>query len=195
MVLHVGAAESVLLVRVNGLDVGISKDSHLAAEFDVTGVLRTGRNVLRLTVVKYSDASFIEDQDQWWHGGITRSVYLYATGPVHLAGARVRTGLAAGPGGDGMATGTLEVLAEVGSTVPLEPGWNVRIDAEGLDAPLLSPARAAARSTSPARPPAARRSSAPGSPSCSTPARPASTCPSRTARLPPRWSRSGAGWG
>ena len=40
IVLHVGAAESVLLVTLNGHEVGISKDSHLAAEFDVTAVVR-----------------------------------------------------------------------------------------------------------------------------------------------------------
>jgi beta-galactosidase len=56
IVLHVGAAESVLLVELNGQDVGISKDSHLAAEFDVTSLLRPGANDLRLTVVKWSDA-------------------------------------------------------------------------------------------------------------------------------------------
>ncbi|WP_030936472.1 glycoside hydrolase family 2 TIM barrel-domain containing protein [Streptomyces sp. NRRL S-646] len=91
IVLQVGAAESVLLVQVDGRPVGISKDSHLAAEFDLTDVVRAGeRSVVRLTVVKWSDASHIEDQDQWWHGGITRSVLLYATDPLHLADVTVR---------------------------------------------------------------------------------------------------------
>ncbi|MCI3270933.1 glycoside hydrolase family 2 TIM barrel-domain containing protein [Streptomyces cylindrosporus] len=91
IVLQVGAAESVLLVHVDGRPVGISKDSHLAAEFDLSGVVRPGeRSVVRLTVVKWSDASHIEDQDQWWHGGITRSVLLYATDPLHLADVTVR---------------------------------------------------------------------------------------------------------
>ncbi|MCX5527734.1 DUF4981 domain-containing protein [Streptomyces bobili] len=86
IVLQVGAAESVLLVHVDGRPVGISKDSHLAAEFDLTGLVHPGgRAVVRLTVVKWSDASHIEDQDHWWHGGITRSVLLYATDPLHLA--------------------------------------------------------------------------------------------------------------
>ena len=43
-------------------------------------VSRPGTNTLTLRVVKWSDATFVEDQDQWWHGGITRSVFLYATG-------------------------------------------------------------------------------------------------------------------
>ena len=84
IVLHVGAAESVLIVRVNGEDVGLSKDSHLAAEFDLTNTATVGENLVELTVVKWSDASFIEDQDQWWHGGLTRSVYLYSTPPMFL---------------------------------------------------------------------------------------------------------------
>ena len=84
LVLHVGAAESVLLVSVNGQQVGFSKDSHLAAEFELDGLLNDGENELLLTVVKFSDASFIEDQDQWWHGGLTRSVYLYRTPPNYL---------------------------------------------------------------------------------------------------------------
>lgn len=91
IVLQVGAAESVLLVHVDGRPVGISKDSHLAAEFDLTGLVRPGSPAtVRLTVVKWSDASHIEDQDQWWHGGITRSVLLYATDPLYLADVTVR---------------------------------------------------------------------------------------------------------
>jgi len=88
IVLHVGAAESVLVARVNGREVGISKDSHLAAEFDITEAVAVGRNTISLTVVKWSDASYVEDQDQWWHGGITRSVFLYATDHVHLGDVR-----------------------------------------------------------------------------------------------------------
>ncbi|MGW7402224.1 glycoside hydrolase family 2 TIM barrel-domain containing protein [Streptomyces sp. NPDC054833] len=91
IVLQVGAAESVLLVHVDGRPVGISKDSRLAAEFDLSDVVRPGeRTVVRLTVVKWSDASHIEDQDQWWHGGITRAVLLYTTDPLHLADVTVR---------------------------------------------------------------------------------------------------------
>ena len=97
IVLHVGAAESVLIARVNGREVGISKDSHLAAEFDVTDVVAVGRNTISLTVVKWSDASYVEDQDQWWHGGITRSVFLYATSRVYLADVRAVPTLADEP--------------------------------------------------------------------------------------------------
>ena len=121
VVLHVGAAESVLIVGVNGQDVGISKDSHLAAEFDVSARVRPGPNALTLRVVKWSDATYVEDQDQWWHGGITRSVFLYATGRVHIADIKATAGLA-----EDMRTGTLDLTVSVGyAGVDPEPGWTV----------------------------------------------------------------------
>src|SRR5450759_2988705 len=121
IVLHVGAAESVLIARVNGQEVGISKDSHLAAEFDVTSIVRPGTNAISLRVVKWSDATYVEDQDQWWHGGITRSVYLYATPRVHLSDIRVNAGLT-----DDLRTGTFELIADVefNGTGP-ESGWSI----------------------------------------------------------------------
>ncbi len=127
VVLHVGAAESVLIVALNGAEIGVSKDSHLAAEFDLTAHLRACANTLRLTVVKWSDASFIEDQDQWWHGGITRSVFLYATGPVYLADLVIDTGLAADN-----STGTLSIEAGLGWTGTLAAGWTVEAEVTGL---------------------------------------------------------------
>ncbi|MEU8576581.1 glycoside hydrolase family 2 TIM barrel-domain containing protein [Streptomyces asoensis] len=125
VVLQVGAAESVLLVHVDGRPVGISKDSHLAAEFDLTGVVRPGhRSVVRLTVVKWSDASHIEDQDQWWHGGITRSVLLYATDPLRLADVTVRAAR----------DGELRVDCLVrDSRGALPEGWYVDAELDGLE--------------------------------------------------------------
>lgn len=128
VVLHVGAAESVLIVALNGEEIGVSKDSHLAAEFDVTPSLRAGENTLRLTVVKWSDASFVEDQDQWWHGGITRPVFLYATAPTYLAQLAIDTGLE-----EDLTTGTLALgVAVAWSGGEPEPGWRVEAELDGL---------------------------------------------------------------
>jgi beta-galactosidase len=136
VVLHVGAATSVLIARVNGEDVGVGKDSHLASEFDVTHAVRPGeRNTVRLTVVKWSDATFVEDQDQWWHAGITRPVFLYATDPLHLADVRVTAELADGPGEHtGLLTVDLEVRSAAGR---LPDGWRVsgRLDGVGEPGP------------------------------------------------------------
>ncbi len=133
VVLHVGAAESVLFVWVNGHAVGMSKDSRLAAEFDVTDHVRIGRrNSLCAMVVRWSDASYVEDQDQWWHAGIHREVVLYSTAPTYLADVEAIGGLAAD-----LRTGTLDVRVEVGwsaSPSGLRPdaGWRVEVQLESL---------------------------------------------------------------
>ena len=126
-VLSIGAAESVVMVMLNGVDVGLSKDSHLAAEFDLTDHLRPGSNDLRLTVVKWSDATFIEDQDQWWHGGITRSVTLFSTQPTHVADFVVRASLESDARTGGL---DIEVVVAWANAVP-QPGWRVRSELTG----------------------------------------------------------------
>ena len=134
VVLHVGAAESVLIVALNGREVGVGKDSHLASEFDLTDLLALGENTLRCTVVKWSDASFIEDQDQWWHGGITRSVFLYATGPTWVADVGIVTGLE-----PDNATGTFALEVGVGWRLGQRvPGWRVTATIDGLDGILAA---------------------------------------------------------
>ncbi len=105
-----GGYESVALVHINGQEVGLTKDSRLAAEFDVTQFVKSGNNVLRIDVTKWSDATFIEDQDQWWHGGITRSIKLYATNKVFIERFKTVSGLEK----DG-STGTLSIEADLGS--------------------------------------------------------------------------------
>ena len=139
VVLQVGAAESGLGAELNGTEIGISKDSHLAAECDVTDALRPGGNTLRLTVVKWSDASYIEDQDQWWHGGITRPVFLYSTAPTYLADIRAISGLA-----DDLGTGALDLTVVVGFPPGRqEAAWTVEAT---LAAPETSPLFERARS-------------------------------------------------
>lgn len=135
IVLHVGAAESLLVAEVNGVCVGVSTDSHLAAEFDVTDAVRAGeRATVRLTVVKWSAGTFVEDQDQWWHGGITRSVRLFSRPALHLADVRVNAGLVADAGETSL-TGRVEVDVRVGcDDGRLPPGW--RVDVRLGDAPL-----------------------------------------------------------
>jgi beta-galactosidase len=129
IVLHVGGALSVLYVHVNGAPVGMAKDSRLPSEFDVTEQLRPGVNALTCVVVRWSDASHVEDQDQWWHAGLHREVFLYATDRVHLADVKAIAGLA-----DDGVTGTVDVTAKVGFTSAREvtPGWTVDAVVEPL---------------------------------------------------------------
>ena len=84
VVLHFGGSEGALFVELNGEPVGIHKDARTPAEFDVTDLLEDD-NELVCAVVQWSDASFVEDQDQWWHGGLPRDVFLYATPREYIA--------------------------------------------------------------------------------------------------------------
>ena len=84
IVLHFGGVESVLLLYVNGRFAGMSKGTRVPAEFDVTGYLSPGGNLLAAKVVRWSDGSFLEDQDHWWNAGIYRGVYLVATEDAYI---------------------------------------------------------------------------------------------------------------
>jgi len=149
VVLHVGAAESVLIVALNGVEIGVGKDSHLASEFDLTALLRPGSNTLTLRVVKWSDATYIEDQDQWWHGGISRSVFVYTTGQVYLADVKAIAGLDAGPDGR-LTTGTLDLTVDVGfARRGLQPGWSVNASLAGLGVEVRADAPAPAGPANP----------------------------------------------
>ena len=110
VVLHLGGFESVAIVSVNGREVGVGKDSHLASEFDITKYLNGGSNRIEIKVIKWSDANFIEDQDQWWHGGISRSVKLYATDNVFIERLYTTPELLSDN-----KTGTLRVRAQISS--------------------------------------------------------------------------------
>jgi beta-galactosidase len=121
IVLHFGGAESVLYVYVNGQAVGLSKDSRLPSEFDITPlVVFGGNNVVSAVVVKWSDATFIEDQDQWWMGGLHREVFVYATAPVHLADVFAVSGLE-----NDYRDGRMKLTVKVGFPGQPEPKWQV----------------------------------------------------------------------
>ncbi|HMP75922.1 MAG TPA: glycoside hydrolase family 2 TIM barrel-domain containing protein [Kiritimatiellia bacterium] len=122
IILHVGGAESVLLVYANGAFVGMGKDCRLPSEFDLTPHLKSGRNLLALVCIRWSDASYVEDQDQWWMAGIHRSVHLYSTDNARLEDVCATGGLS--PDG---ATGTLRVDTALHFSVepPRESQWIV----------------------------------------------------------------------
>jgi len=127
VVLHFGGADSVLAVYVDGVAVGLSKDSRLPAEFDLTPLVRPGvDHELVAIVVQYSDASFLEDQDMWRLGGLHRPVYLYATPRVHLADIKITPHL--DPVAPATGPAEFEVLVAVGfpKNLPL-PGTRVTV--------------------------------------------------------------------
>jgi beta-galactosidase len=74
--LRFDGVESVYRVWLNGTEVGVGKGSRLVQEFDVTELLRPGRNEIFVRVHQWSSMSYLEDQDQWWLPGIFREVTL-----------------------------------------------------------------------------------------------------------------------
>ena len=82
---------SAFYVWINGKRVGYSQGSMEPSEFNVTSYLKDGENQIAVEVYKYSDGSYLEDQDFWRFGGIHRDVLLYHTPDVRLRDVAVRT--------------------------------------------------------------------------------------------------------
>lgn len=83
--LHFGGVSSAYKVWINGKFVGYAEDSFLSSEFNVGPYLQEGENILSVWVIRWSDGSFLEDQDQWRLSGIHREVYLMAEPKLRIA--------------------------------------------------------------------------------------------------------------
>ncbi|WPJ96077.1 glycoside hydrolase family 2 TIM barrel-domain containing protein [Coraliomargarita algicola] len=121
VVLHFGGVEGVLQLYLNGKFLGMNKDSRLPSEYDITErVLWDQSNTLTAVVIQYSDASFVEDQDQWRLGGIHREVALYSTDRIYIEDVFARTDYDPASGEGQL---DLSVRVEMGA-VP-QAGWSV----------------------------------------------------------------------
>lgn len=129
VVLHLGGANSMAMVWLNGRFVGISKDSRLPGEFQVHDLLDTaGENELLVVVPKWSDASFVEDQDMWWMSGLHREVFLEATPHAYLADVRFRPRLELDRG-----RAVLDLTVRVGFTGDPQPDCRVMVQLHAPD--------------------------------------------------------------
>ena len=122
IVLHVGGAESVHAVYVNGVFVGYGTDSRLPSEYDLSRYVVAGKtNDLAIVVIRYSAGSYIEDQDQWWMAGLHRSVHVESRPLVHIADVRCE-----GDYDPTSGAGTVDVVTTVAFVRKPEAGWSVR---------------------------------------------------------------------
>lgn len=120
VVLHFGGVESMYYVYLNGSQVGMAKDCRLPSEFDITPFLKAGRNQLAVMVIRYSDGSYLEDQDHWWMAGIHRDVCLYSTDTSYLQDVFATTTL------DSKYTdGILNIKTKLGFTRPPESDFRI----------------------------------------------------------------------
>ncbi len=84
IILHFGSISGAATLYINGQRVGYSKSAKTPAEFNITPFLKKGKNLLAMQVFKWSDASYLEDQDFWRLAGIERDVMLIARPKVSV---------------------------------------------------------------------------------------------------------------
>ena len=84
---------SFFYLWINGKEIGMSKDSRTVAEFDITDVVKPGKNQISVQVFRWNDGSWLEDQDFWRLSGIFRDVYIWSTGALHIRDFQVTTAL------------------------------------------------------------------------------------------------------
>ncbi len=84
IMLHFGGVNSAFYVWINGHYVGYSEDSKTPAEFNITRLVRPGKNLIAVQVFRWCDASYLEDQDFFRLSGIERDVFVYAVPKIHV---------------------------------------------------------------------------------------------------------------
>ena len=132
--LHFEGVSSAFYVWLNGTFVGYSQDSMSPAEFLVTPYLKDKENVIAVLVYRWSDGSYLEDQDMWRLSGIHRDVFLYRTNPVHLADYSVKADF-----DDSFKDATLKVEAAIRSHLDTEKkSHTLKIDVFDRDKKLVA---------------------------------------------------------
>ncbi|HEU4791099.1 MAG TPA: beta-galactosidase, partial [Flavobacterium sp.] len=82
--LHFEAGTSAMYIWVNGEKVGYTENTKSPAEFDITKYVKQGKNDISVEVYRWSDGSYMEDQDFWRLSGIDRTVSLYSTADIRI---------------------------------------------------------------------------------------------------------------
>jgi beta-galactosidase len=84
---------SFFFLWINGQKIGFGKDSRTPVEFDITRFVVPGQNLLAVENFRWSDGSYLEDQDMWRMSGIFRDVYLWSPPTRHLRDFEIKTEL------------------------------------------------------------------------------------------------------
>ena len=91
IILRFEGVDSGFHIWVNGREVGYSQGARMPSEFDITELVRQGKNTLSVRVYQWTDGTYIEDQDMWWLSGIFRDVKVMAREKVALKDYFVKT--------------------------------------------------------------------------------------------------------
>ena len=91
--LHFAGVSGAIYIYINGDMVGYNEGSKTPAEFNITKHIKSGKNQIAVQVLRWSDASYLEDQDFWRLSGIERDVYLRADNPIAINDFRIGSDL------------------------------------------------------------------------------------------------------
>ncbi len=113
--LNFEGVDSCLYLYINGSFVGYSQVSHMTSEFNVTKFLHAGENEIYVLVYKWSDGSYLEDQDMWRLSGIFREVYLLYRDRVHIDDIKVTEEIA-----DDFSSADVKIAVSLNGTASLD---------------------------------------------------------------------------
>ena len=82
--LHFESGLAAMYVWINGQYVGYSQVTKSPAEFDITPYIKQEKNRIAIEGYRWSDGSYLEDQDFWRLSGFDRNVYLYSPGQIRI---------------------------------------------------------------------------------------------------------------
>ncbi|MBE6597289.1 MAG: DUF4981 domain-containing protein [Ruminococcaceae bacterium] len=137
--------DSCFYLFINNTFAAYSQVSHMTSEINITKLLKSGYNSIKVLVFKWCDGSYLEDQDKYRFSGIFREVYLLLRDKEHIKDIYARTSLS-----DDLSTASLKV--ELNSDSDLEVSYRLLSPAgeeisrgitrakEGIEASLASPA-------------------------------------------------------
>ena len=106
--IHFDGVQSAFYLWINGKKVGYSQGSRTPAEFNITEYLKRGENQLAVEVYRWSDGSYLEDQDFWRLSGIFRDVYVWSTPKTHIRDFKIASTL-----DDSLQTGLFVIEGEL----------------------------------------------------------------------------------
>ena len=115
--LRMDGSTSATFVWLNGKEIGYNQGANEPAEYNLTPYLSAGKNTLAVQVYKYSDGTYLEDQDFWRLAGIFRDVYLMATPNVHIRDYYITTDL-----DEQFQDATLQIKADLKNYLPAKVG-------------------------------------------------------------------------
>ncbi len=91
--IHFESGAAAMYVWVNGEKVGYSQNTKSPTEFDITPYVKSGKNTVSIEAYRWSDGSYLEDQDFWRLSGFDRGIYLYSTDQIRIADFFAKAGL------------------------------------------------------------------------------------------------------